>query len=53
VVFLPGTMTHPSFYEDSLDALSRDGLTVVGTLDPGLGMLAGPARVLPDRDVGL
>lgn len=30
VVFLPGTMTHPLFYEDLLDALSRDGLTVVG-----------------------
>lgn len=30
VVFLPGTMTHPLFYEDFLDALSRDGLTVVG-----------------------
>lgn len=30
VVFLPGTMTHPLFYEDFLDALSHDGLTVVG-----------------------
>lgn len=30
VVFLPGTMTHPLFYEEFLDALSRDGLTVVG-----------------------
>jgi alpha-beta hydrolase superfamily lysophospholipase len=30
VLFLPGTMTHPLFYEDFLDALNRDGLTVVG-----------------------
>lgn len=30
VVFLPGTMTHPLFYEDFLDALNRDGLNVVG-----------------------
>jgi alpha-beta hydrolase superfamily lysophospholipase len=30
VLFLPGTMLHPLFYEDFLDALSRDGLTVVG-----------------------
>jgi alpha-beta hydrolase superfamily lysophospholipase len=30
VLFLPGTMTHPLFYEDFLDALNREGLTVVG-----------------------
>ena len=30
VVFLPGTMTHPLFYEDFLDTLNREGLTVVG-----------------------
>jgi alpha-beta hydrolase superfamily lysophospholipase len=29
-VFLPGTMTHPLFYEDFLDALNRNGLNVVG-----------------------
>jgi alpha-beta hydrolase superfamily lysophospholipase len=30
VVFLPGTMTHPLFYEELLDALNRNGFTVVG-----------------------
>ena len=30
VVFLPGTMTHPLIYEDFLDALNREGHTVVG-----------------------
>lgn len=30
VVFLPGTMTHPLFYEEALDGLARAGLTVVG-----------------------
>lgn len=30
VLFLPGTMTHPLFYEDFLDALNREGMTVVG-----------------------
>ncbi|GAB6987744.1 alpha/beta fold hydrolase [Nocardioides pyridinolyticus] len=30
VVFVPGTMTHPLFYEEFLDALNRSNLTVVG-----------------------
>ena len=30
VLFLPGTMTHPLFYEEFLDALNRAGFTVVG-----------------------
>ena len=30
VVFLPGTMTHPLFYEEFLDALNRHGLNVIG-----------------------
>lgn len=30
VLFLPGTMTHPLLYEELLDALNRDGLSVVG-----------------------
>lgn len=30
VVFLPGTMTHPLFYEEFLDALNRNGVNVVG-----------------------
>lgn len=37
VVFLPGTMTHPLFYEEFLDALNRTGLTVVGVHSQGHG----------------
>lgn len=37
VLFLPGTMTHPLFYEDFLDALNREGLTVVGLHPAGHG----------------
>lgn len=37
VLFLPGTMTHPLFYEDFLDALNLGGLTVVGLHPAGHG----------------
>ena len=37
VVFLPGTMTHPLFYEEFLDALNRTGITVVGVHSQGHG----------------
>jgi alpha-beta hydrolase superfamily lysophospholipase len=37
VVFLPGTMTHPLFYEDFLDTLNRAGLTAVGVHSQGHG----------------
>ncbi|HEX6934722.1 MAG TPA: alpha/beta fold hydrolase [Streptosporangiaceae bacterium] len=37
VLFLPGTMTHPLFYEEFLDALNRAGLTVVGLHGQGHG----------------
>lgn len=37
VVFLPGTMTHPLFYEEFLDLLNRNGLTVVGVHSQGHG----------------
>jgi alpha-beta hydrolase superfamily lysophospholipase len=37
VVFLPGTMTHPLFYEEFLDGLSRAGLNVVGVHFQGHG----------------
>lgn len=37
VLFLPGTMTHPLFYEAFLDALNRAGHTVVGVHLPGHG----------------
>ncbi|WP_225755612.1 alpha/beta fold hydrolase [Actinotalea sp. Marseille-Q4924] len=37
VLFLPGTMTHPLFYEEFLDGLNRRGLTVVGLHAAGHG----------------
>ena len=37
VLFLPGTMTHPLFYEEFLDALNRAGLTVAGLHGQGHG----------------
>jgi alpha-beta hydrolase superfamily lysophospholipase len=37
VVFLPGTMTHPLFYEEFLDGLSRAGFNVVGVHFQGHG----------------
>lgn len=37
VLFLPGTMTHPLFYEEFLDALNRAGLSVVGLHPAGHG----------------
>jgi alpha-beta hydrolase superfamily lysophospholipase len=37
VLFLPGTMTHPLFYEEFLDAVNRAGHTVVGVHLAGHG----------------
>jgi alpha-beta hydrolase superfamily lysophospholipase len=37
VVFLPGTMTHPLFYEEFLEGLHRRGLSVVGVHYQGHG----------------
>lgn len=37
VLFLPGTMTHPLFYEEFLDSLNRAGHTVVGVHLAGHG----------------
>jgi alpha-beta hydrolase superfamily lysophospholipase len=37
VVFLPGTMSHPLFYEEFLDGLARAGLNVVGVHFRGHG----------------
>ena len=37
VLFLPGTMTHPLFYEEFLDALNRAGLTAAGLHGQGHG----------------
>ena len=44
VLFLPGTMTHPLFYEDFLDSLNRAGLTVVGLHPAGHGKSPRPHR---------
>jgi alpha-beta hydrolase superfamily lysophospholipase len=37
VVFLPGTMTHPLFYEEFCDGLAAHGITVVGVHGEGHG----------------
>ncbi|MGY1782588.1 alpha/beta fold hydrolase [Geodermatophilus sp. SYSU D01036] len=37
VVFLPGTVTHPLFYEEFLDALDRAGIAAVGVHSQGHG----------------
>lgn len=37
VVFLPGTMTHPLFYEEFLDMLNAAGFTAVGVHSQGHG----------------
>src|SRR5512142_3099484 len=37
VLFLPGTMAHPLFYEEFLDAINRAGLTVAGLHGQGHG----------------
>lgn len=44
LVFLPGTMTHPLFYEEFLDAINRAGHTVVGVHPPGHGKSPRPRR---------
>ncbi|MGY1708589.1 alpha/beta fold hydrolase [Geodermatophilus sp. SYSU D00758] len=46
VVFLPGTMTHPLFYEEFLDALGRAGITAVGVHAQGHGKSARVRRLL-------
>lgn len=38
VVFLPGTMTHPLFYEPFLAGVSNDGVNVVGVHPHGHGL---------------
>ncbi len=37
VVFLPGTMTHPLFYQEFLDGIARAGFTAVGVHFTGHG----------------
>jgi alpha-beta hydrolase superfamily lysophospholipase len=45
-VFLPGTMTHPLFYEEFCDGLSEPGVTVIGVHLEGHGKSPRVARVL-------
>jgi alpha-beta hydrolase superfamily lysophospholipase len=46
VVFLPGTMTHPLFYEEFCDGLAAQGITVVGVHPEGHGKSPRVGRVL-------
>ena len=46
VVFLPGTMTHPLFYEEFCDGLAAHGITVVGVHPEGHGKSPRVGRVL-------
>lgn len=46
VVFLPGTMTHPLFYEEFCDGLAAHGITVVGVHPEGHGKSPRVGRLL-------
>lgn len=46
VVFLPGTMTHPLFYEEFCDGLAGHGITVVGVHPEGHGKSPRVGRLL-------
>ncbi len=46
VVFLPGTMTHPLFYEEFCDGLAAHGITVVGMHPEGHGKSPRVGRLL-------
>ena len=46
VVFLPGTMTHPLFYEEFCDGLASQGITVVGVHLEGHGKSPRVGRLL-------
>ncbi|MEE6139863.1 alpha/beta fold hydrolase [Mycobacterium sp. 050128] len=46
VVFLPGTMTHPLFYEEFCDGLAAQGITVVGVHAEGHGKSPRIGRLL-------
>jgi alpha-beta hydrolase superfamily lysophospholipase len=45
-VFLPGTMTHPLFYEEFCDGLAAQGITVVGVHPEGHGKSPRVGRLL-------
>ena len=46
VVFLPGTMTHPLFYEEFCDGLAAHSITVVGVHPEGHGKSPRVGRLL-------
>ena len=46
VVFLPGTMTHPLFYEEFCDGLAAQGINVVGVHAEGHGKSPRIGRLL-------
>ncbi|WP_158423547.1 alpha/beta fold hydrolase [Mycobacterium sp. EPa45] len=46
VVFLPGTMTHPLFYEEFCDGLAQQGINVVGVHFEGHGKSPRVGRLL-------
>ncbi|ULE34384.1 alpha/beta hydrolase [Mycobacterium sp. IDR2000157661] len=46
VVFLPGTMTHPLFYEEFCDGIAAQGITVVGVHPEGHGKSPRVGRLL-------
>ncbi len=51
VVFLPGTMTHPLFYEEFLDGLSRAGFNGVGVHLQGHGKSPRTNRLFAFEDL--
>lgn len=51
VVFLPGTMTHPLFYEEFLDGLARAGFNVVGVHFQGHGKSPRTGRLFSFEDL--
>ena len=51
VVFLPGTMTHPLFYEEFLDGLARGGFNVVGVHFQGHGKSPRVRRLFSFEDL--
>jgi pimeloyl-ACP methyl ester carboxylesterase len=51
IVFLPGTMTHPLFYEELLDGLSHAGFNVVGVHFQGHGKSPRVERLFSFNDL--
>jgi alpha-beta hydrolase superfamily lysophospholipase len=51
VLFLPGTMTHPLFYEELLDGIARTGFNVVGVHLQGHGKSPRTNRLFSFEDL--